>query len=160
MRDPAPETQRFFVPDDLVRMDKTHRMLVKKKSAFSIRGYLGCSWRYRCWWKEGNRDRRSDVWKWMCSAMWFFFWMFYGIRKRTLNKFGIFLLWDIEATWYDVGDIFRCVLKLLCFIVWSNDGMGQPIPRQINVQSNLSPVNWRLKNLVLREIAVRTLNGF
>ena len=32
-----------FVPDDLVRMDKTHRMPVKKKSAFSIRGYLGCS---------------------------------------------------------------------------------------------------------------------
>jgi hypothetical protein len=27
-----------------------------------------------------------------------FFWMFYGIKKRTLNKFGIFLLWDIEAT--------------------------------------------------------------
>ena len=80
-----------FVPDDLVRMDKTHRMPVKKKSAFSIRGYLGSSWRYRCWWKEWYQDRRSDVWKWMCSAMCFFL-MFYGIKKGHLISLGYFFM--------------------------------------------------------------------
>lgn len=111
--------------------------------------------------KKWYQDCRSDVGKWMCSAMFFFFLdVLWGKKKDHLISLGYFLLWDIEATWYDFGDIFRCVLKLLCFIVWSNDGMGQPVPRQINVQSNLSPANWRLKNLALREIAVWTLNGF
>ena len=111
-------------------------------------------------WSEAPR---FDLWK-RCFLVFFLGCFLLGYRSHFIIV-GIFVLWDL---WWFMGswshltlfwDILGCVWKLLWIMVWTNYGRRQqPIPRQISVQSNLSPANERL-NLVRREIAVTTFNG-